>query len=113
MTRNLRSVWPDAARARFGSLEVVKRNKCLVALALIRFSTIAFHLAALALNCAIRIGAGTVAAEGRHGGCAPLGNPPPEGPSDAHHAPPAPGVLPGEPQYAPPQPQPLARPPLA
>src|SRR4051794_36180415 len=35
------------ARAQFGSLEVVKGNKCLAPLALKRFSTIAFHLAAL------------------------------------------------------------------
>jgi hypothetical protein len=35
------------ARARVGSLEAMKRNKCLAVLALKRFSTIAFHLAAL------------------------------------------------------------------
>ena len=37
------------ARAQFGSLAVVKCNKCLPAPALKRFSTIAFHLAALAV----------------------------------------------------------------
>src|SRR3954471_24754368 len=42
------------ARARFGSLGVVKRNKRLAAQALKRFSTIAFHLAALATDCAIQ-----------------------------------------------------------